>query len=234
MNLLAQTPTDRRPDAQSVAGNRCSAAPAFGAWSVVRAAPVIALLMALGSMPSAAATTAAAAASAATPKATALAPACPASLNHSFLRLQDEKPQSLCQYAGKVLVVVNTASFCGYTSQYKGLEALHARYQAQGLVVLGFPSNDFSQESGSNQQIAAFCENTFGVRFPMFGKTAVTGASANPFYKQLAAASGLAPQWNFHKYIIARDGKVVAQHAARVDPLDRTFVKDIEKQLQQP
>ena len=194
-----------------------------------------ALLSILGSItPADAATSSANAAAAAASKPNPVAAPCPASLNHSFVRLQDEKPQSLCQYAGKVLVVVNTASFCGYTSQYKGLEALHARYQGQGLVVLGFPSNDFSQESGSNQQIAAFCENTFGVKFPMFGKTEVSGTRANPFYKQLAAVSGVAPQWNFHKYIIGRDGKVVAQYAARVDPLDRTFLKDIEKQLQQP
>ncbi|HEX2545490.1 MAG TPA: glutathione peroxidase, partial [Ramlibacter sp.] len=88
--------------------------------------------------------------------------ACPALLQHSFPRLQDEKPQNLCQYTGKVLLVVNTASFCGFTPQYEGLEKLHARYRDRGLVVLGFPSNDFSQESGSNKEIADFCENTFG------------------------------------------------------------------------
>ncbi|HSI55471.1 MAG TPA: glutathione peroxidase, partial [Ramlibacter sp.] len=96
------------------------------------------------------------------------AAACPASLNHQFLRLQDEKPQSLCQYAGKVLLVVNTASYCGFTPQYEGLEALHAKYKDRGLVVLGFPSNDFEQESGNNKQIADFCQNTYGVKFPMF------------------------------------------------------------------
>ena len=97
--------------------------------------------------------------------------ACPALLQHSFPRLQDEKPQSLCQYAGKVLLVVNTASYCGFTPQYKGLEELYARYRDAGLVVLGFPSNDFAQEPGSNAQIADFCENTYGVKFPMFAKT---------------------------------------------------------------
>ena len=97
---------------------------------------------------------------AATPPQTATA--CTGLLQQSFLRLQDEKPQSLCQYSGKVVVVVNTASFCGFTSQYQGLEALYAKYKDKGLVVLGFPSNDFSQETGSNKQIADFCENKIG------------------------------------------------------------------------
>ncbi|HYF42194.1 MAG TPA: glutathione peroxidase, partial [Ramlibacter sp.] len=101
--------------------------------------------------------------------------ACPALLQHQFPRLQDEKPQSLCQYAGKVLLVVNTASYCGFTPQYKGLEALHSRYAGRGLVVLGFPSNDFAQEKGSNKEIAEFCENTFGVKFPMFAASSVRG-----------------------------------------------------------
>jgi glutathione peroxidase len=114
-----------------------------------------------------------------------LAPATPATacaplLQHSFLRLQDEKPQSLCQYSGKVLVIVNTASFCGFTSQYAGLEALYARYRDRGLVVLGFPSNDFSQETGSNKEIADFCENTFGVKFPMFAKSGSPGKRQIP------------------------------------------------------
>ena len=101
---------------------------------------------------------------------------CPALLNHSFPRLQDEAPQSLCQYSRKVLLVVNTASYCGFTGQYKGLEDLYARYRDQGLVVLGFPSNDFLQEKSSNKDIAEFCENTFGVRFPMFSQSSVRGA----------------------------------------------------------
>jgi glutathione peroxidase len=162
------------------------------------------------------------------------AAACPASLNYTFPRLQDEKPQSLCQYAGKVLVVVNTASFCGYTGQYKGLEALYAKYKDKGLVVLGFPSNAFEQETGSNKQIADFCENTYGVKFPMFSKTDVTGKSAHPFYQQLALATGTAPRWNFHKYVVARNGQVTANFAARVAPEDRAFLMEIEKQLQQP
>ena len=120
------------------------------------------------------------------------AQACPATLQHTFDRLQDEKPQSLCQYSGKVVLIVNTASYCGFTGQYKGLEDLYARYKDKGLVVLGFPSNDFSQESGSNQQIADFCENTFGVKFPMFAKSSVKGPEASPLYRQLAQLSGTA------------------------------------------
>jgi glutathione peroxidase len=114
---------------------------------------------------------------------TATAAACPSLLQHTLPRLQDEKPVPLCQYAGKVLLVVNTASFCGFTGQYKALEALHARYGPRGLAVLGFPSNDFGkQEPGDNAAIAEFCENTFAVRFPMFAKSVVRApaASARP------------------------------------------------------
>jgi glutathione peroxidase len=159
------------------------------------------------------------------------APACPAILNHSFDRLQDEKPQSLCQYAGKVVLVVNTASFCGFTSQYKGLETLNTQYKDRGLVVLGFPSNDFSQEKGSNKDIAAFCESTFGVKFPMFTKTQVTGDGAAPLFKQLTAQTGQKPRWNFHKYLIGRDGKVIDQYSSMTGPESKTLLSAIDKAL---
>lgn len=152
-------------------------------------------------------------------------------MQHNFLRLQDEKPQDLCQYSGKVLLVVNTASFCGFTPQYEGLEALHAKYKERGLVVLGFPSNDFSQESGSNKEIAAFCENTFNVKFPMFAKSSVSGRSANPFFKQLTSASGTAPRWNFYKYLVGRDGVKVSAFNSMVTPQDPRFVKALETML---
>ena len=162
----------------------------------------------------------------------AAAPACSALLQHRFLRLQDEKPQSLCQYAGRVVLVVNTASYCGFTGQYAGLEALHRRYQARGLVVLGFPSNDFGrQEPGSNQAIADFCENTFGVRFPMFSKTVVVGQGAHPLYQQLALATGERPGWNFHKYLIARDGQTVRSFPSAMAPDHPALVQEIEKRL---
>ena len=152
-------------------------------------------------------------------------------LQQSYLRLQDEKQQSLCQYRGKVVVVVNTASFCGFTSQYEGLEALHSKYKDRGLVVLGFPSNDFSQETGSNKQIAEFCENTFGVKFPMATKSTVSGRDAIPLFKELAAKTNTPPRWNFYKYVIARDGVHVAAFNSMADPASGQFVKEIEKQL---
>ena len=162
----------------------------------------------------------------------ASAATCPALLQHRFDRLQDEKPQSLCQYSGQVVLVVNTASFCGFTSQYEGLEALYARYKTQGLVVLGFPANDFGrQEPGNNRAIADFCENTFGVKFPMFSKTSVVGREANPLYKQLAQKTGETPQWNFHKYLIGRDGQTVRSYPSTLDPKTPSFVKDIERFL---
>jgi len=159
------------------------------------------------------------------------APVCPGILQHTFPRLQDEKPQALCQYAGKVVLVVNTASFCAFTPQYRGLEALDSKYRARGLVVLGFPSNDFAQESGSNKDIADFCENTFGVKFPMFSKSSVRGADANPLFKELARVSGTTPKWNFYKYLIGRDGTVVKAYSSMTSPEDRAFVSDLERQL---
>lgn len=157
--------------------------------------------------------------------------ACPPLLRHTVPRLQDEKPQPLCQYAGRVLLVVNTASFCGFTPQYTALEQLHARYGRQGLVVLGFPSNDFAQETGSNKEIAEFCENTFGVRFPMFTKTAVRGSDAHPLFRSLAAQTGRAPLWNFHKYLVARDGKVVEDFSSLTRPDDAALVRAVEREL---
>jgi glutathione peroxidase len=165
----------------------------------------------------------------------AAAPACPALLDRQMPRLQDEKPQHLCQYAGQVLLVVNTASFCGFTPQYASLEALHARLRPRGLVVLGFPSNDFgAQEPGTGKDIAELCANTFGVKFPMFVKSRViasAGGAVNPLFADLARRTGKAPQWNFHKYLIARDGQAVSSHSSQVDPLSPGFVREVEKLL---
>ena len=159
------------------------------------------------------------------------AASCPPLLQHSFNRLQDEKPQNLCQYAGKVLLVVNTASYCGFTPQYEGLEALYAKYASRGLVVLGFPSNDFAQESGSREQIAELCFNTYGVKFPMFAKTHVKGEQANALFAALAQATGQAPAWNFHKYLVDRQGRPVAAWGSRVAPDDAGLRSAIEKAL---
>ncbi len=157
---------------------------------------------------------------------------CPALLQHTFARLQDDKPQPLCQYAGKVLLVVNTASKCGFTPQYEGLEALHAKYAARGLVVLGFPSNDFGgQEPGSEKEIADFCFNTYGVKFPMFAKSSVKGSAANPLYVQLIQATGKTPGWNFHKYLIGRDGKALGSYDSNVAPESAALVGAIGKAL---
>jgi glutathione peroxidase len=169
------------------------------------------------------------------PSAAAAQPACPALLQQTLPRLQDEKPIPLCNFAGKVVVVVNTASKCGYTPQYKSLETLSERYKARGLVVLGFPSNDFGgQEPGNNAAIADFCENTFAVKFPMFTKTTVKagpGTPVNPLFVALATRTGKAPQWNFHKYIVSRQGDVVISHGSDTDPLDPAFLKDVDKLL---
>jgi glutathione peroxidase len=167
-------------------------------------------------------------------KSAAAPAACPPLLQRSFPRLQDEEPQALCQYAGKVILVVNTASYCGFTSQYKGLEAIHSRFKDRGFVVLGFPSNDFgSQEPGSNKDIAAFCENTFNVKFPMFAKTVVKPGlpGLNPMFAELAAATGSAPRWNFHKYLIGRDGKPVDAFGSITAPDSQSVVGAIEKLL---
>ncbi|MES2016614.1 MAG: glutathione peroxidase [Pseudomonadota bacterium] len=158
--------------------------------------------------------------------------ACPALLKQTFNRLQDDAPQNLCQYAGKVILVVNTASYCGYTKQYEGLEALYAKYSPQGLVVLGFPSNDFGkQEPGSSKEIADFCYNTYGVKFPMFAKSVVSGASPNPLHAQLIKATGKEPKWNFTKYLIDRNGKVIEHFPSKVTPEDKALVSKIEQAL---
>ena len=162
----------------------------------------------------------------------AAAPAsCPALLNQNFKRLQDEAPQNLCQYAGKVVLVVNTASYCGYTKQYEGLEKLYAKYAPRGLVVLGFPSNDFKQEAESAKEIADLCYNTYGVKFPMFAKTVVSGPNANPLHASLAKQTGKEPKWNFTKYLIGRDGKVIEYFPSKVAPEDAQLVSKIEAAL---
>jgi glutathione peroxidase len=160
------------------------------------------------------------------------AAACPALLDHSFPGLQDGKPQSLCQYQGKVILVVNTASYCGFTSQYEGLEKLYAQLKDRGLVVLGFPANDFGeQEPGNDQQIADFCRLTYGVEFPMMSKTVVKGKEANPFYQQLAKITGSRPRWNFHKYLINRDATQVVAYSSFTKPEDADLLNKIEEFL---
>jgi len=164
--------------------------------------------------------------------ATAQPAPCPPLLDHSLPRLQDEVPQRLCQYAGRVILVVNTASYCGYTGQYERLETLHARYAARGFAILGVPSNDFKQETKDTKAIAELCFNTYGVKFPMFTPQSVTGAGAHPFFAALAKASGgQPPRWNFHKYLIDRQGRTVESFQSAVDPLDARLTGGIERLL---
>lgn len=155
---------------------------------------------------------------------------CPALLNHQFKTLQGQEI-NLCDYRERPILVVNTASKCGFTPQFEKLEALYRRYQTQGLLVIGFPSNDFRQELQSNSEIGSFCKLTYGVAFPMVAKGAVTGANANPFYKELAAAAGEAPQWNFHKYVISPGATSVRSFPSAVEPDDPQIMRLIHPYL---
>ena len=156
---------------------------------------------------------------------------CPALLQHTFNRLQTGQPQSLCQFQGKVLLVVNTASYCGYTHQYEGLEAMYRKYKDRGLVIVGFPSNDFSQEPGTNKEVAEFCRTTYGVDFPQFEKSSVAHLSANPLYAALAKQTGKKPQWNFYKFVVDRSGKPVATFPSATAPDNPELTTLIEKLL---
>src|SRR5438309_8423394 len=146
--------------------------------------------------------------------------ACPPLLDRAVESI-DERPRSLCEFAGSVVLIVNTASQCGYTPQYEGLEDLYRKYRSRGLVILGFPSNDFGgQEPGSNKEIASFCVNQYAVDFPMFAKTEL---KANPLYADLVKSTGDAPRWNFHKYLVDRSGRRVQSFGTKVEPNDPKF-----------
>ena len=157
---------------------------------------------------------------------------CPPMLNHKFSNLMDE-PVSLCQFGGKVVLIVNTASECGYTPQYDGLEKLYRRYRDKGFAVLGFPANDFGgQEPGTNKEIAQFCRVNYGITFPVFAKTSVVGAKANPLFRELAAKTGKPPRWNFHKYLLDKKGLPVDVFESAVEPEDRRITSQVEKLIQ--
>ena len=159
------------------------------------------------------------------------AASCPGVLNVRLHNLHDE-PVDLCAYAGQVVLVVNTASYCGFTPQYKALEALYRQYHARGLTVLGFPSNDFgNQEPGSNKEIAKFCKLTYGVEFPMMEKASITGKHPSAPYPALFKATGQKPQWNFHKYLIGRDGKNIQSFASDIKPDSPEFIAALEAML---
>jgi len=154
-------------------------------------------------------------------------------LDQDFRRLASDEVVNLAEtYGGKVVLVVNTASKCGNTPQYEGLEKLYDEYGEQGLVVLGFPSNDFfGQEPGTEEEIQEFCRLTYGVKFPMFEKVTVKEGDAHPFFNELAAAAGTYPTWNFHKYLVGRDGRLIAEFSPRTQPYDAALVSSIEGAL---
>ena len=154
-------------------------------------------------------------------------------LDHEYRSLAGKTPVNLKNtYGGDVILVVNTASKCGFTPQYEGLDALQQKYKAQGFTVLGFPSNDFmGQEPGEEAQIKEFCTLTYGVKFPMFGKEHVVGPDATPLYRDLKQATGVEPGWNFHKYLIHKDGKTVESFTSKVKPDDPALIGAIEKAL---
>ena len=156
---------------------------------------------------------------------------CPDLLNHEFPKLQDDTPQNLCMYKNSVVLVVNTASFCGFTKQYEGLESLYKKYKSKGLVVLGFPSGNFrNQEYASNEKIAEFCKNTYGVKFPMFAKSNVIDSDddlTNPLFKKLSVLAE-PPRWNFHKYLLSRDGTFHKSFSSFTSPTSKSIVREIE------
>lgn len=159
----------------------------------------------------------------------AMASTCPKTLDFKLRPLTGETEKHLCDYTGNVVLIVNTASKCGFTPQYEGLESLYARYADQGLVVLGFPSNDFGrQEPGTEAEIQEFCRLTYGVQFPMFEKVHARKDVASPLYRTLGELAGDYPEWNFHKYLLDRDGNLIGSYASSVRPESSELVTTIE------
>ncbi len=161
---------------------------------------------------------------------TASAANCPDLYNHQYTTLQGKKI-NLCDYQDKPILVVNTASKCGFAPQFEALEGLYKKHKEQGLLVVGFPSNDFKQELNEDKAIGDFCKATYGVNFPMTPKSSVSGVNVNPFYKQLAAKSGQAPMWNFYKYVILPGGKEVYAFESTVLPDSPDIVGKIKPYL---
>ena len=158
---------------------------------------------------------------------------CPKTLDFNMRKLAKPDTINLCEtYKGKVVLIVNTASKCGFTGQFDGLENLYKQYKEKGLVVLGFPSNDFANQDPENEKkIAEFCRLTFGVKFPMFEKTHAAEKSASPLYKTLGDMAGEFPKWNFHKYLLDTKGNLIASFPSQIEPNDKKLVRLIEKNL---
>jgi glutathione peroxidase len=156
---------------------------------------------------------------------------CPAFLDHDFKKLRSSQSINLCtEFAGRPLLIVNTASHCGFTPQFKGLEALYQKYQSRGLVVIGFPSDDFKQEAKDEAEAADICYVNYGVTFTMLSPSAVTGSTANPVFQELARRSS-PPAWNFNKYLVSPDGNVIQHFGSRVAPESTELQQAIEQLL---
>ena len=157
---------------------------------------------------------------------------CPSVLKFMKRKLNSQETVNLCdEYAGKTLLVVNTASYCGYTPQFEGLEALYRNYKDKDFAVLAFPSHDFNQEDSDEGKTAELCELTYGVKFPMFEPISVKGDDADPMYLMLKNATGKAPSWNFNKYLIDSSGKQITHYPSSTKPTDAAFIADIEALL---
>ncbi len=154
-------------------------------------------------------------------------------LDYETSKLRSKETINLCEaYQGKVLLFVNTASQCGYTPQFKGLEALHQRYKDDGLVIVGFPSNDFKQEHSDAEKTAEVCYVNYGVTFQMVSSSHVKGDKANPVFKTLAEQTGVSPRWNFYKYIVGKDGKAIASFPSQEKPVGGKLEETIKQALQ--
>lgn len=156
---------------------------------------------------------------------------CNALYNHQLKTLSGES-FNLCDHQDKPILVVNTASKCGFTPQFETLEKLYEDYKSQGLLVIGFPSNDFRQELKDDKKIGDFCKMTYGVKFPMMSKSAVRGKDVNPFYKQLIEATGTTPKWNFYKYVIAPNGEKVTAFSSITKPDSDKIMREIKPYLE--
>lgn len=162
----------------------------------------------------------------------AMASECAAPLKHLKRKLNSQETVNLCaEFGNKAVLIVNTASYCGFTPQFEGLEALYSEYKDKGLVVLGFPSHDFNQEDKDEAKTAELCELTYGVKFPMFEPLHVRGDDADPLFRQLAKAAGTEPKWNFYKYLIDSNGKTITSYTSYTKPQDQDFISEINKAL---
>lgn len=162
----------------------------------------------------------------------AFASQCPDLLKFMKRKLNSQDTVNMCkEYKGKTVLFVNTASYCGFTPQFEGLETLYKNYKEEGLVVLGFPSHDFNQEDKDEGKTAELCELTYGVKFPMFEAISVKGESADPLYRMLEKKSGTSVKWNFYKYLMDKNGNIVDSYSSFTKPDDSKFIKDIEETL---